>query len=115
MPDPASLNTASRRLKRVLMIAYEFPPVGAGGVNRSLKFARYLPQFGWQPLVLTAKNPDGLGRDATLLDELPDSVRVCRTRSWEYHAPRDWLVGLAAALGVAVLPDPEGQAGGTGG
>ena len=100
MPDPASLNTASRRQKRVLMIAYEFPPLAAGGINRSLKFARYLPQFGWQPLVLTAKDPDGLGRDATLLDELPDSVRVCRTRSWEYHAPRDWLVGLAAALGA---------------
>ena len=44
-------------VKRVLMIAFHFPPMrGSSGIQRTLKFARYLPQFGWQPLVLTA-NP----------------------------------------------------------
>ena len=41
-------------IKRVLLIAYHFPPVaGSSGVLRTLKFARYLPEFGWQPSVLT--------------------------------------------------------------
>lgn len=40
--------------RRVLMIAYHFPPVqGSSGVQRTLRFARWLPQFGWQPAVLT--------------------------------------------------------------
>ena len=42
-------------VKRVLMIAFHFPPMrGSSGIQRTLKFARYLPQFGWQPLILSA-------------------------------------------------------------
>lgn len=42
-------------VKRVLMIAYHFPPVhGSSGIQRTLKFTQYLPEFGWQPFVLTA-------------------------------------------------------------
>ena len=40
---------------RVLMIAYHFPPLkGSSGIQRTLKFCQYLPQFGWQPVVLSA-------------------------------------------------------------
>lgn len=86
--------------RRVLMIAYEFPPLAAGGVPRPLKFARYLPRFGWQPHVLTARNPVWLARDESLLDELGTEVRVYRTRSWEHHVLRDLLVKLGATLGL---------------
>ena len=42
-------------VKRVLMIAFHFPPMrGSSGIQRTLKFARYLPQFGWQPQVVSA-------------------------------------------------------------
>ncbi|MGH8769559.1 MAG: glycosyltransferase [Burkholderiales bacterium] len=42
-------------MKRVLMIAYHFPPLhGSSGIQRTLKFSQYLPDFGWQPIVLTA-------------------------------------------------------------
>lgn len=41
--------------KRVLMIAFHFPPLrGSSGIQRTLKFAQYLPQFDWQPVVLSA-------------------------------------------------------------
>ena len=41
-------------MKRLLMIAYHFPPLaGSSGVQRALRFARYLPEFGWEPVVLT--------------------------------------------------------------
>lgn len=45
----------ARMVKRVLMIAFHFPPLrGSSGIQRTLKFAQYLPALGWQPLVLSA-------------------------------------------------------------
>ena len=44
-----------RRMKRLLMIAFHFPPLaGSSGIQRTLSFARHLPRFGWEPLILTA-------------------------------------------------------------
>jgi len=43
-------------MKRLLMIAFHFPPLaGSSGIQRTLCFARHLPQFGWEPLILTAR------------------------------------------------------------
>lgn len=69
----------------LLMIAYEFPPAAAGGVIRTVKFARYLPRFGWRPHVLTPANTTVSCRDESLLDELPADVVVHRSRSFEYR------------------------------
>jgi len=42
-------------VKRLLMIAFHFPPLaGSSGIQRTLRFARHLSRFGWQPLILTA-------------------------------------------------------------
>jgi len=62
---------------KVLMIAYALPPTGGPGVQRSAKFAKYLPQFGWLPTVWTVDEADGLPRDETLCDDLPAEVTVC--------------------------------------
>ena len=43
-------------MKKVLIITYYWPPAGGPGVQRVLKFAKYLPEFGWQPIILTVKN-----------------------------------------------------------
>ncbi|MFQ5489377.1 MAG: glycosyltransferase [Phycisphaerae bacterium] len=95
MPDgSAKMN------RRVLMIAHEFPPIAAGGVVRSLKFARYLPRCGWQPHVLTVRNPDWPSHDASVLDQLDRQVCIHRTRTWESHVPREALVRLGSALGL---------------
>ena len=61
----------------VLMISYFFPPLGGAGALRSLKLAKYLPSFGWYPVVLSVRNPDWYyAWDPALLQELPDSVRI---------------------------------------
>ncbi len=86
--------------RKLLMVAYEFPPFGSGGVARTLKFARYLPSQGWQPHVLTVRNPAGGGFDATLLEELSASVRIRRTRGFEHHAVAGLLARLAGAIGL---------------
>lgn len=72
-------------MKKVLIIAYHFPPSASIGQIRPLKFAKYLNKFGWQPVVLTPKNEFYFGRraDETLFKELPESVRVVRTFSFE--------------------------------
>jgi hypothetical protein len=69
--------------KKVLIIAYYFPPLGMGGVQRATKFARYLPSFGWKPSVLTVKDVEYLAKDPSLLEELPPEVEVVRTGSFD--------------------------------
>jgi len=66
--------------KNVLMITYQFPPMAGSGVFRSLKFVKYLPQFGWNPIVFAADRPrvDWAYMDQSLLAEIPDGVDVIR-------------------------------------
>ena len=68
-------------MKNVLVIAYVFPPIGGGGVQRTLKFVKYLPAFGWRPLVLTSKQAVFDYFDHTLVDEIPSEAKVYRTTS----------------------------------
>ena len=42
-------------MKKVFMIAHQFPPIGGSGVQRTVKFIKYLPGFGWEGIVLTVK------------------------------------------------------------
>jgi glycosyltransferase involved in cell wall biosynthesis len=55
--------------------------MGMGGVQRALKFAKYLPFFGWQPIVLTVKEVNYFAKDCTLLEELPSDTKIIRTGS----------------------------------
>jgi glycosyltransferase involved in cell wall biosynthesis len=73
-------------VKRVLFFAYYFPPIGGGGVQRTVKFCRYLVEFGYQPIVVTGpgKAKDlWTPEDATLAAELPPEVEVHRVRGPE--------------------------------
>jgi glycosyltransferase involved in cell wall biosynthesis len=70
------------KLRNVLVIAYYFPPMGLSGVQRTLKFVKYLPQFGWQPTVLTVTPTGYYAHDYTLLEELhPHHVEIQRVGS----------------------------------
>lgn len=68
-------------MKRVLYIAYFYPPLGGAGVQRSSKFVRYLPQFGIEPTVLTARANYWIA-DPSLLDDVPAGVEVIRAPHW---------------------------------
>jgi glycosyltransferase involved in cell wall biosynthesis len=68
--------------RRVLVIAYYFPPLGLSGVQRTLKFVKYLPSYGWDVTVLTVEDRGYFAHDASLLEELEGlPVTVVRTRS----------------------------------
>ncbi len=68
---------------RVLVVTYFFPPLGGVGVQRTLKYVTYLPRWGWQPVVVTPRNPAYAVRDPSLLDVLPADLEVHRTASIE--------------------------------
>lgn len=63
--------------KRVLIIAYHFPPLqGSSGIQRTLNFAKYLPEYGWEPLVLTAHPRAYPKVSDDLLADIPENVKV---------------------------------------
>lgn len=66
-------------VKRVLMIAFHFPPLrGSSGIQRTLKFAQYLPQFGWLPVVLSAHPRAYANSGDDQLRDIPSEVVVHR-------------------------------------
>jgi len=71
------------RYKRVLIITYYWPPSGGGGVMRWLKMSKYLPEFGWQPVIYTPENPDPTVTDESLTSEIHPSTEIIRTPIWE--------------------------------
>ena len=75
-PPDVSDNTPSN----VLMISYLFPPVGGIGVQRPLKFVRYLGQYDWRVTVLTTDGVYSATMDQKLLNEIPNEVQVVRVR-----------------------------------
>ncbi|MDT0557392.1 glycosyltransferase family 4 protein [Ichthyenterobacterium sp. W332] len=64
--------------KKVLIITYYWPPAGGPGVQRWLKFVKYLPQFGIEPMVYVPANPSYPIIDETLLSEIPDGISVLK-------------------------------------
>ncbi|GAB4373787.1 MAG: glycosyltransferase family 4 protein [Calditrichia bacterium] len=74
--------------RKVLFISYHFPPVGGGGVQRSTKFVKYLPEFGLLPIVLTVKEPYDFYYDDSLRNDIPPFVPIYRSTSIE---PMKWI------------------------
>lgn len=70
-------------MKKVLIITYYWPPSGGAGVQRWLKFAKYLREFGWEPVIFTPSNPESPDLDETLEKDIPANIRVIRTPIWE--------------------------------
>lgn len=79
-------------MKRVLMIAFHFPPVsGSSGVQRSLRFAQSLPGLGWQPTVISAHPRSYERTSPDLLRDIPETVKV--VRAFSFDAVRTLSVG----------------------
>lgn len=66
--------------KRLLIISYYWPPTGGSGVQRWVKFSKYLPEHGWQPVIYTPENPERLAYDESLLADIPECAEVIRRR-----------------------------------
>jgi len=107
-------------MKRVLMVAFHFPPMtGSSGIQRALKYCQYLPEFGWHPLVLTSHPRAYLRTSEDLLAGIPSDVVVKRAFALDsarhlavagrypgwLSIPDRWVSWLAGAIpaGLALI------------
>jgi len=68
---------SERAVMRILMFTYFYPPLGGAGVQRSLKFSKYLPELGIMPIVISADS-SAYTQDHSLLSEVPPGMQVVR-------------------------------------
>ncbi|MEI6748674.1 MAG: glycosyltransferase family 4 protein [Bacteroidales bacterium] len=81
-------------MKRVLIITYYWPPSGGAGVQRWLKFVKYLRNYGWEPVVYTAKNPEAPALDFSLAKDIPAGLKVIHQSIWEPYSFYRKFVGI---------------------
>ena len=89
--------------RRVLMISCAFPPTGGPGVQRSAKFAKYLPRFGWEPVVWSADHLAQLPHDESLTADLPAELIHHTRPAWSYTAGHRRAMRALRNLGLARL------------
>ncbi len=92
-------NAITEPRRRLLLVAYSFPPVGGAGVQRPVKWVKNLGQFGWNVTVLTPENPSVPTRDDSLFPDIPEDVLIVRARTWEpdYQSKQAMLDKIGAA------------------
>ena len=70
-------------MKKVLIITYYFPPAGGSPIQRTLKYVKYMREFGYEPIVLTTESSSFVNRypiDQSLLSDIPEGVQIIRIR-----------------------------------
>ncbi|MDU3526883.1 glycosyltransferase [Clostridium sp.] len=84
--------------KNILYIAYFFPPLGGSGVQRTLKFIKYLPMYNKLPLVVTVEEGHNFAYDEEMIKEVPDEVKIYRSNSGESLWLRKQIEGFNKLL-----------------
>ncbi len=96
-------------MKKALIITYYWPPAGGPGVQRILKFVKYLPQYGWEPMILTVDNGEYPARDETLIKEIPKNIKVFHSHARDYSGLYRRFSGMKKdqVIPVAVLSQKD--------
>jgi hypothetical protein len=81
-------------MKKILIITYYWPPAAGPGVHRILKFSKYLPEFGWKPIILTVNEGAFPAQDATLLNDIPESCVIYKSNSFEPFSLYKKFIGM---------------------
>lgn len=80
-------------MKKVLVITYYWPPAGGSGVQRWVKFVKYLRSYGWEPVVYTPSNPEFPEIDESLLKDIPANLEIIKQPIWEPYNIYKTLTG----------------------
>lgn len=80
-------------MKKVIIFTYYWPPAGGVAVQRWLKFSKYLPEFGWEPIIVTVENGSYPYYDKSLLNEVNSDLCVYKTKTFEPFAVYNFLRG----------------------
>ncbi|MCU0387895.1 MAG: hypothetical protein MUE71_04755 [Chitinophagaceae bacterium] len=87
-------------MKKVLIITYYWPPCGGIGVLRCLKFAKYLRQFGWEPVIFTAENAHYPSIDHSNNKDIPEGITILKQKIWEPYHIYKFITGQKADANV---------------
>ena len=96
-------------MKRVLVITYYWPPVGGSGVQRWVKFAKYLPSEGWQPVIYTPSNPDMGSVDESLMSDIPAEAEIIKRPIFEPYGIYRKLTGSKGQIKIESNPGSDGK------
>ena len=81
-------------MKRVLIITYYWPPSGGSGVQRWLKMSKYLPEYGWQPVIYTTENAEYPIIDPSMEKDVPADMEVIRRPIFEPYSFYKKFIGI---------------------
>lgn len=96
--------------KKLLIITYYFPPAGGPGVQRWLKFVKYLPEFDVQPIVYVPENPTYPIVDEGLVNEISDKVIVLKNKIWEpYQLASIFSKNKTKKISSGIFPQKKKQ------
>ena len=97
-------------LKKVLIITYYWPPAGGPGVQRWLKFVKYLPDFGIQPVVFVPENPNYPIIDKNLIDEVGKDTVIINKKIFEPYQIASFFSGnKTQKISSGIIPDAKKQ------
>ena len=82
------------KLRKVLIITYYWPPSGGAGVQRWLKFSKYLREYGWEPVIYTPENPEAPAVDHSLENDIPEGITVIKLPIFEPYSAYKRFVGM---------------------
>lgn len=97
-------------MKKVLILTYYWPPGSGPGVQRWLKFCKYLPEFGWEPTVITVRDGSYPYTDSTLERDVPKGMKVIKTDTFEPFALYNLLrgkKGKSVEVGLGSIKDKQ--------
>ncbi|WP_229719247.1 glycosyltransferase family 4 protein [Winogradskyella schleiferi] len=96
--------------KKILIITYYWPPAGGPGVQRWLKFVKYLPEFGIEPIVYCPENPNYPIIDESLVSEIPDHITILKQPINEPYGLASWFSkGSSKKISSGVIPKVKKQ------
>lgn len=84
----------SGELRKVLIITYYWPPSGGAGVQRWLKFTKYLREYGWEPIIYTPENPEAPSIDNSLEADIPQGITILKRPIIEPYSAYKRFVGM---------------------
>ncbi|MGZ9733907.1 glycosyltransferase family 4 protein [Flavobacterium sp. GNP002] len=96
--------------KKILIITYYWPPAGGPGVQRWLKFVKYLPDFGIQPIVYIPENPTYPIVDENLVKEVSDKAIILKQRIFEPYQLASFLSkNKTKKISSGIIPNQKKQ------
>ena len=98
------------KIKKTLIITYYWPPAGGPGVQRWLKFVKYLPEFGIEPVVYCPENPNYPIMDESLVNEIPKNITILKQPISEpYGLASLFSKGKSKKISTGVIPKAKKQ------